>query len=480
MKKLIAILASTSLLLIPSIAYAKNNKDKPSKTYKNIALQMKSGNVIYRMSDIVPSLGGSTQRVNNNALINLGYTGQGATVAVIDTGVDFTHSFLSNAKAGEACFTMNASCPNNSNTMLGDGAARPVHWHGTHVAGIIAGSNSTMNGIAPGAKIFAVNIFEKDGNAYEQSIYNALEYINSVRVKYNIVSVNLSLGTTKMWTTTCDDVSPEITQVIKLLIQNNVAVVAAAGNSYSYGMANPACISGVVSVAASYSTNDNVTEFSNISNYTTFAAPGYLINSSVPSNAYKQSSGTSMSTPHVAGAFALYKSFKPDLSATAMVSNLKANCPKAYDAPTKISVCRLDFTYIATGETSNDTTTTTSVPVTTTSVQPPTDTLPPDTTTSTTIVWRTTLGKPRLNGITLYRNNTAVVNYIDPVYGKSAISYYVLSCNNATYNFAPISGSTSHAQYIESFNPLNTQCSLYPVDANNNAGPQTQFVYVSK
>jgi subtilisin family serine protease len=481
--KLFKTIITIALLSTPSIAHAKGEETQ-TKTYKNIKLQTKNGDIIYKLSDnVLPSLTDSTKRINTNALLSLGYTGQGYTVAVVDTGVDFTHPFLTGKKAGEACFTAANSCPNGTNQMFGDGSARPTHWHGTHVAGIIAGKNSTMNGVAPGAKILGINVFETDLSANEESIISALEYVNANRTKLNIVSVNLSLGTSRMWTGPCDTISPELTKIVHILIANRVAVVAAAGNSYSYGMANPACISGVTSVAATFSSEDNVTEFSNISNYTTFAAPGYQINSSAASGGYKQSSGTSMSTPHVAGAIALYNSFKSGLSVVQQVTNLKENCPKAYDAPTKISVCRLDFTYVASGQVvpSPDTTVPpvdTTVPSPTTTIPSPVVTTPP--TTTPPLVYGTMLGKPRLNSIQYHKNNTASVNYTDPVYAKSLIVNYLLICGLTQYTFSPVSGFTNHTYVITSFNPTSVSCSLRAVDANSNNGPATQNIPVSK
>jgi subtilisin family serine protease len=248
-------------------------------------------------------------------------------------------------------------------------------------------------------------------------------------------------------------------------------------------MANPACISGVTSVAATSSTDDNVTEFSNISNYTTFAAPGYQINSSVSGGGYKQSSGTSMSTPHVAGAFALYNSFKSGLPVTQQVSNLQVNCPKAYDPPTKISVCRLDFTYVASGQvvTPPDTTVPpvdTTVPSPTTTVPSPVVTTPP--TTTPPLVYGTMLGKPRLNSIQYYKNNSVSVNYTDPVYAKSLIANYLLICGSTQYTFSPVSGFTNHIYVITLFDSISTSCNLRAVDANGNSGPATQNIPVSK
>lgn len=478
--KLITIVLITFGLL-SLFVYTKAGAEDNSKDYKSIKLEVKSGNIIYRMSDMLPSLNNVVPKINAPALYAKGATGRGYSVAVVDTGVNASHPFLSGRVVAEACFSYKNSCPNSQNQMIGSGAAKPVHWHGTHVAGIVAGKNSTSNGIAYGANIVAVNIFEKDGSAYEESLLSSLQYIYSVKEKYNIIAVNLSLGTSKVWTTQCDDVAPELTAVIHSLIDANVAVVAAAGNSFSHGMANPACVTKTVSVAASYSTNDKITDFSNISQHTTFAAPGYQISSSADST-YRTASGTSMATPQVAGAFALYASYKPGLSISQMVVDLHASCPKAYDAPTGISVCRLDFTGVAGGQNGVPvTTTTTVVSPTTTAPKSTTTTVPGNPTTSTTVVYRTQIGKPRLNSVTLYKNGTMTVLYADALYGKSLVAHYVLSCDQGFQTQLPVvQGRTSHTFSLVYTGESMKSCFLYPVSHNGANGPQSSPVFVYK
>jgi len=92
-----------------------------------------------------------------------GFTGRGQTVAVVDTGVDRFHPFLSGKVVSEACYTDRA-CPGRTSSSTASGSARPCSasdWgHGTHVAGIVAGSlPSGLSGIAPGADIIAIQVF---------------------------------------------------------------------------------------------------------------------------------------------------------------------------------------------------------------------------------------------------------------------------------------------------------------------------------
>jgi subtilisin family serine protease len=103
-----------------------------------------------------------------------------------------------------------------------------------------------------------------------------------------------------------------------------VAPVVAAGNAgWRDAVASPACISTAVAVGA---TNDNgqVVTFSNRGRLLDLLAPGVRVTSSVPDDAYRSLSGTSMSTPHVAGSFALMKQAYPTLSPAQVLQRMQA------------------------------------------------------------------------------------------------------------------------------------------------------------
>jgi subtilisin family serine protease len=403
------------------------------------------------------SLTESISFIGANIPYDLNYKGQDSYVAVIDTGVDSSHPFLQGRVALEACFA--AKCPNGTTSMIGTGAAKPVHWHGTHVAGIIAGSNSGFHGVAPQAKIIAINVFDSSGAAYDNDIIKALNWVNSISSQYNITSINMSLGGASNFTTSCDAYIPEMTSAIKSLKDLNIATVIASGNNYAYGMSAPACISHSVSVAAVYTNTSSITDFSNVNKYTTLSAPGFRITSSSSGTAYQSASGTSMATPHVAGAFAVYRSKFGIQSVDKVVSDFKSASKTSKDAYTNLSVPRLDFTSMfadtpvstttipsttttlpvvsTTTTTTLPTTTSTTLPVvTTTSTTSTTTTLPPPVTTSTTTtVVPPPLTLPRipkpilldLNG--LYKT-FVWVKYRDPYQNKQFITHYELFCNN--------------------------------------------------
>lgn len=364
-----------------------------------------------------------------------GYYGQGQYVVVIDTGVDVSHSFLKDKVVLEACFS--TSCPNNQRSMIGPGAAKPVHWHGTHVSGIVAGSNSSFKGVAPGAKIIAVNVFDVTRAAYDEDITSALNWVGSISNDYNIVAVNMSLGSAQVFRTTCDGYIPEMTQAIKDLRNKNIATVVSSGNSYAVGMSAPACISDVVSVAATLSQSDFITSFSNVSELTTIAAPGNMIQSASVSDAYRHASGTSMAAPHVSGAFALHRSKFGSKSVSDVISDLTNQAPKATDSYSGIKIPRLYFDLLFGDGT--PVTTTTTVPVTTTTTLPTTTTTTVPSSSTTTVVPPTTtvpkppfyptMTKPLL--LDLYGGyKTAVyVKYRVPVIGRTFVSYYNLYCD---------------------------------------------------
>jgi len=375
----------------------------------------------------------------------------------MDTGVDSTHPFLQGRVALEACFA--AKCPNGSTSMIGIGAAKPVHWHGTHVAGIVVGSNASFHGIAPQAKIIVINVFDSSGAAYDDDIIKALNWVNSISSQYSITSINMSLGGSKTFTTNCDAYIPEMTSAIKSLKDLNIATVIASGNSYAYGMSAPACISHAVSVAAVYTNTSLIADFSNVNKYTTLSAPGFRILSSITGAAYQSASGTSMATPFVAGAFAVYRSKFGVQSVDKVVSDFISASKTSKDAYTNLSVPRLDFTSMFTDTPVStttipsttttlpvvSTTTTTTLPTTTSTTLPvvittsttsTTTTLPVPVTTSTTTtvvpppLTLPPIPKPILLDLNGLYKNFVWVKYRDPYQNKQFITHYELFCNN--------------------------------------------------
>lgn len=243
-------------------------------------------------------------------------TGESASVAVIDSGVDATHPFLRRRVVAEACFSFASSCPNGQTLAVGPGMGRPCPSdgceHGTHVAGIIAGSTVGQQGVAPSSNIVSLQVFsETDGGlvARDSDILQALEWVYLNSESYEIKAINLSLGG-GAFAGHCDMLVP-YKRLFDLLQTKNIATVVASGNEYFVGsITSPACISSAISVG-SVEKDKTVSEFSNTYERLSLLAPGGDISSSVPGGGFAALSGTSMATPHVAGAWALLASAFP-------------------------------------------------------------------------------------------------------------------------------------------------------------------------
>ncbi len=276
------------------------------------------------------------------------YKGNGQTVAIIDTGVDASHPFLAPRVVAEACFssdgvvygyTNQTLCPNGQTQQIGPGAADPITKcvtefgedcsHGTHVAGIAAGAavpgsaDITFNGVAPEAQIIGVQVFtyfpDMNGGSvatWTSDYVAGLQYVYGLRDTYDIAAVNLSLGGGQYGDqATCDADNRAVKAIIDSLRAANIATVVASGNAgYTSAMTAPACISSAISVGATTDA-DLVAGFSNSAPFLSLLAPGTAITSSTPDNGscgtdgcFANFSGTSMASPHVAGAWALFKS----------------------------------------------------------------------------------------------------------------------------------------------------------------------------
>ncbi len=235
-------------------------------------------------------------------------------VAVVDTGVDCEHEDLRGH-----CWVNVDEIPGNGVDDDGNGYVDDrggwnfftetpdpgdVHYHGTHVSGIVAATINNgkgIAGIAPGVTIMPVGVFSPLGVGTYYDLIRGVVYAvdNGAHV------INLSLGATTY--------SRGEAEAMAYAERHGVVVVAAAGNNGSNRLFYPAAHPQVIAVAAT-NASDIAAGFSNHGAYVTVAAPGVAVISTTPGNRYGLLSGTSMATPHVSGLAALLLSRDPSLS----------------------------------------------------------------------------------------------------------------------------------------------------------------------
>lgn len=270
----------------------------------------------------------STTPIIGSDVLNLhstdgsGYTGgPGAwSVAVMDNGFRTSHDAFSGRVVQESCFATDSSCPNGTNSQVDGNAASggcgslSLCDHGTHVAGSALGNFRstgllTKDGVSPGASLMAIDVFNSNNLASSTAILNAFNHVANEVINNGrqVASVNLSLGG-GLFFGSCDTALPAMTIAAQTLRDNDVLVVAAAGNNGSTNSISwPACISSIMSVGA-VTDGDQVASFSNASTALDIWAPGVNVDSADESSdtaiafGYQ---GTSMASPHVAGAVAM-------------------------------------------------------------------------------------------------------------------------------------------------------------------------------
>lgn len=230
--------------------------------------------------------------------------GEGTTIAVIDTGIDYNHVDLED----------------NFGDLKGhnfvDGGTDPLddNSHGTHCAGIADGTGKgRIRGVASRARLYAVKVLDEGGSGTLENVVAGIEW--AVENGADVLSMSLGTG---QYSDILDD-------ACKAAYDAGKVVVAAAGNEI-IGPSYPAYNKTVISVAAT-NKNDEAPMWSNKDNHLSIACPGEDILSCKPGG-YLKASGTSMACPHAAGGAAVYISEHPGATPDAVRAALEGTAKK--------------------------------------------------------------------------------------------------------------------------------------------------------
>ena len=238
-----------------------------------------------------------------NGTYNYNWTGSGVRVYVIDTGIRTAHTQFGGRASN--VFDVNG------------GNGQDCNGHGTHVAGTVGGSTY---GVAKSALLRGVKVFQCANTTSTSNIIAGVNYVTANRILPAVANMSVGGGA-----------SSSMDTAVNNLINSGVTVAVAAGNSNANACnSSPARVAAAITVGSTTS-SDARSSFSNFGTCLDLFAPG----SSIPSAWYTSNtatatlSGTSMASPHVAGAAALYKQANPSASPAtirnALVNNSTTN-----------------------------------------------------------------------------------------------------------------------------------------------------------
>jgi hypothetical protein len=247
-----------------------------------------------------------------------------ADVAVLDTGIDLQHPDL-NVVGGVDCTLRSGGGPFATYFCGTGNGGDDDQYHGTHVAGTIGALDNGIGvvGVAPGVRLWAVKVLNSQGSGYTSGIIAGIDWVVA---QGNIEVINMSLGGS--------GISTAYETAINNAVANGVVVVVAAGNSAADAASySPAFVPAAITVSAladfdgaagglgsptcRTDQDDTLADFSNWGTPIDVIAPGVCILSTYPleQGEYASISGTSMASPHVAGAAALLASTMPHANA---------------------------------------------------------------------------------------------------------------------------------------------------------------------
>lgn len=249
--------------------------------------------------------------------------GAGVHVAVLDTGVDLTHTDLDGALADPALWR---DCVNENGTLADD-----ANGHGSHVAGTIAAEHNGQGslGIGKDIKVVPVKVLNRRGSGSWAGIVCGIDWVTgqagSIRV------ANLSLGGTGSECKEADFLAGKCTKSsLQLAIEGSIAAgvtyaVAAGNEAINADNTVPAAYENVLTVSAYDTALGKLASFSNWGPGVDLAAPGVGIYSTYKDGGYATLNGTSMASPHVAAAAALFLATHKDATPAQVTQALLAH-----------------------------------------------------------------------------------------------------------------------------------------------------------
>lgn len=340
----------------------KNQFKEYKNVFNGISLQLPASSLneiknlpyvaeVYEDKKVEAFLNDSTAQINATNVWNLlddggrNVTGFNVTIAIVDSGIDYTHPDLGNCTESQFLNHQCSKVIGGYDFVNEDDDPMDDYGHGTHCAGIAAG-NGTLKGVAPGAKLLAYKVIDSYGWGYESDVIAGIE--RAVNDSADIIS--MSLGSSGG--------SPDdpVSQAVDNAVNSSVVVVVAAGNDGpEYGtIDSPANAVGAIAVGAVDKTG-SIPDFSSRGPVLwkntallkpDLVAPGVDICSAEFDSVFPEDrciddshiliSGTSMAAPHVAGVAALLKQYHKDWTVDDIRSALiTTSTDLGYDAVTQ-------------------------------------------------------------------------------------------------------------------------------------------------